>query len=103
MHAAVAILHLVTVSTIVLLPLTHPHATCRQQNKALSVSMSVAGSSKTSAGLPVVAPGASAPITVSVTDGGAAVAGAEVTLIAVDKAVLDLVPYALQVRLRHAD
>jgi uncharacterized protein YfaS (alpha-2-macroglobulin family) len=65
----------------------------------LQVDVKVAAPAKTAAGQPVVAPGGKSSITVKVADaGGAPAPNAEVTLIAVDKAVLDLMPYPIQVR-----
>jgi len=71
----------------------------------LSVDVSVAGQSKDAASVAVLAPQSrQGSITVSVKDAsGAAVASAEVTLVVVDKAVLDLMPYELQVRMLLRD
>lgn len=68
--------------------------------ESLSVDVTVSGQSKDAAGVAVLAPQSKqGSISVSVKDGkGAAVANAEVTLLVVDKAVLDLMPYELQVR-----
>jgi hypothetical protein len=68
---------------------------------SLAVNVSVKGQSKDAAGTAVLAPQSKqGSITVSVKDAaGAAVSGAEVTLMVVDKAVLDLMPYELQVGL----
>jgi hypothetical protein len=69
---------------------------------SLAVNVAVQGQSKDAAGTAVLAPQSKqGSITVSVKDAaGAAVSGAEVTLMVVDKAVLDLMPYELQVGLR---
>lgn len=66
----------------------------------LKVNVTVAGQSKDASGVAVLAPQSQqGSIRVSVKDGsGAAVPDAEVTLMVVDQAVLDLMPYELQVR-----
>jgi hypothetical protein len=67
--------------------------------ESLAVDVTVSGQSKDAAGVAVLAPQSKqGSISVSVKDGkGAAVANAEVTVLVVDKAVLDLMPYELQV------
>lgn len=69
-------------------------------NNKLAVNVTVNGQSKDAAGVAVLAPQSKqGSISVSVKDAsGAAVANAEVTLMVVDKAILDLMPYELQVR-----
>lgn len=75
---------------------------------SLAVSVSLSGAAAGAAALPTlpaadgarlpyVAPGTSAAVSVVVSDagGGGAVGGAEVTLYAVDKALLDVLPYPL--------
>jgi hypothetical protein len=66
----------------------------------LAVNVTVSGQSQDAAGVAVVAPQSKqGSISVSVKDAsGAAVADAEVTLMVVDTAILDLMPYELQVR-----
>ncbi|WIA22673.1 hypothetical protein OEZ86_009641 [Tetradesmus obliquus] len=68
------------------------------QAEGLRVAAAVEGQAKTADGLTVLAPkSGKGAIKVSVKDSaGAAVPGAEVTLLVVDKAILDLMPYALQ-------
>jgi hypothetical protein len=65
----------------------------------LAVNVTVSGQSKDAAGVAVIAPQSKqGSIRVAVKDtSGAAVADAEVTLIVVDTAILDLMPYELQV------
>ncbi|KIZ04279.1 hypothetical protein MNEG_3680 [Monoraphidium neglectum] len=67
------------------------------QGTSLSCAVSVDSGAKNSAGVAVVAPNRTANIAVKVTDkDGRPVAGAQVTLVIVDKAILDLKPYELQ-------
>lgn len=66
--------------------------------KPLGVAVTVTAPAKSSDGTPVVLPKDSAPVTARVTaTAGSALANAEVTFIAVDAAVLDVLPYPLQV------
>jgi len=77
-------------------PPTPPHPTpSLLQAKPLNVKVSAASQSRAQDGTPVIAPRASAVVTARVAGAGA---GVEVTFIAVDKAVLDVLPYPLQVR-----
>lgn len=68
------------------------------QSKPLNVDVVVRGQSKAQDGTAVVAPTAAAPVVATVKDGSSGLAGVEVTFIAVDEAILDLIPYDLQVR-----
>ncbi|KAG1668836.1 hypothetical protein FOA52_004931 [Chlamydomonas sp. UWO 241] len=65
------------------------------EDNSLDVTVTVAASNSTAAGQPVVAPGGSATVLLKVAYQGSAVSDAEVTVIGVDKAVLDLLPYPL--------
>mmetsp|Transcript_14647 Transcript_14647/g.36469 ORF Transcript_14647/g.36469 Transcript_14647/m.36469 type:complete len:2268 (-) Transcript_14647:639-7442(-) len=75
----------------------------RALNVTLAVAAGGATTSSGSAAVAVVAPGANATVSVAVTraagpgsEPGAPVGDAQVTVVAVDKAVLDLAPYALK-------
>jgi len=81
-----------------LAPHSHSYSTQLnvRENRSLNVSAAVASPNQTAAGVPSLAPGAQAPINVSVSFEGKPVPNAEVTIVAVDKAILDLVPYSLR-------
>lgn len=72
---------------------------------SLQVDVAVRGQAKDAGGVAVLAPQSrQGSISVSVRDAsGAPVPSAEVTIVVVDKAVLDLMPYALQVRFIRAN
>jgi len=74
---------------------------CALQVRPLSVDLATGSGAK--GGAPsVVAPRGSTPLSAKVLDGGKPVPNAEVTFIAVDEAILDMLPYDLQVSVRSS-